>query len=180
MAHETHFQYFDYIRGKFPSYFENTKVLDVGSLNINGCNKPYFSKCDYYGLDVAPGPNVNIVSIAHEYSAPDESYDVLTSANAFEHDMHFEKTFLNMIRLVKSGGLLFFTCAGEGYPEHGTASTTPNDAPFLMKNSEWKNYYKNITEEWIRSFVDVDSIFSSYEFSYLPKSRDQRFWGIKK
>ena len=64
---------------------------------------------------------------------------VLTSANAFEHDMHFEKTFKNMIRLLKNGGLLFFTCAGEGYAEHGTARTTPGDAPFLMGNEEWKN-----------------------------------------
>lgn len=180
MAHISHYEFFDEIRSKFPTFFSGTKVLDIGSLNINGCNKHYFLNCDYKGLDVAPGDNVDVVSLAHEYSASDGSFDVLTSANAFEHDMHFEKTFKNMVRLLKKGGLLFFTCAGEGYHEHGTARTSPHDAPLLMADEEWKNYYKNITEEWIRSFLNVDDVFSSYEFSYRQDTKDQRFWGIKK
>lgn len=180
MAHPEQFQYFDYVRSKMPQYFSKTKVLDMGSLDINGCNRIYFEDCFYVGLDIAPGKNVDIVSLGHEFADPDESYDVITSANAFEHDMHFEKTFLNLVRLLRSGGLLFFSCAGTDHAEHGTAKTSPQDAPFLMNDPAWCNYYKNVDEAWIRSFIDVDALFSSYEFQYEAKSKDLRFWGIKR
>ncbi|NDC22820.1 MAG: class I SAM-dependent methyltransferase [Proteobacteria bacterium] len=180
MAHPEQFQYFDYIRSKFPSFFSGTKVLDVGSLDINGCNRPYFKDCNYTGLDIAPGKNVDIVSLGHEFLDPDESYDVVVSANAFEHDMHFEKTFFNMVRLLKRGGLLFFSCAGEGHAEHGTARTSPHDAPFLMNDPVWSNYYRNVDEVWIRSFIDINTYFSSHEFQYETRSKDLRFWGLKR
>lgn len=39
------------------------KILDVGSYNVNGCYKQLFDfgNCLYQGLDMAEGPNVDIV-----------------------------------------------------------------------------------------------------------------------
>jgi hypothetical protein len=41
-------------------------------------------------------------------------------------------------------------------------------------------YYKNITEEDVRNAIDVDEIFSSYEFSVEENHCDLYFWGFKK
>lgn len=185
MADEAHFQFYRDIRAKFPDFFHATRVLDVGSLDVNGCNRQFFPGCDYTGLDIGPGKNVDVVCLGHEYDAPDGSFDVVTSSNAFEHDIHLEKTFKNMLRVLRPGGLFFFCCPGPGFPEHGTARTDSWAAPHIAKkNDAWKSYYRNVEESQIRSFVDIDAAFSSYEFSvYRYRNRVWtvlRFWGIKK
>lgn len=180
MSHLAQKQYFLYMKNKFPSFFKGTKVLDVGSLDINGSSKDLFLDCDYYGLDIAPGKNVDIISVAHEYNAPDESYEVIVSSNAFEHDMFFPQTLKNIIRLLKPRGLFFFSCPGEGHAEHGTEKTSPYNSPLTVKNNLWKNYYKNITEQWVKKIIKVEDVFSCFEFEYYAPSKDLRFWGIKK
>ena len=42
------------------------------------------------------------------------------------------------------------------------------------------DYYKNITEDDVREAIDVDDIFSSYEFEVEENHCDLYFWGIKK
>ena len=120
MAHKAQVDYCLSVKNKFPNFFKNTKVVDFGSLNINGCNKEFFEDCEYIGLDLGEGPNVDIVCVAHEYDAPDGSFDVVVSTEMFEHDKFLNLTFKNMVRVLRPGGLLFFTCAGPGREEHGT------------------------------------------------------------
>ena len=99
--------------------------------------------------------------------------------------------------MLKSGGYFIWTCATTGRPIHGTLSqdaidksrgrtsqgnkiiewkTMPN-----VKKENWDNeYYKNVTEKDIRSFCDVDKIFSLYEFEVEKNHCDLMFWGIKR
>jgi hypothetical protein len=51
----------------FLQYFIDKCVLDVGSLDINGNNRYLFDNCEYTGLDIGEGPNVDIVMPIHEY-----------------------------------------------------------------------------------------------------------------
>jgi hypothetical protein len=86
-----------------------------------------------------------------------------------------------MIKLLRSGGLMVFTCASTGRPEHGTLRSQPEDAPFLLGIDEkWGNYYKNLTEDDIRSVIDINNVFVDFNFEYEPNSFDLYFWGIKK
>lgn len=67
----------------------HVRVLDVGSYDVNGCMRPLFAGLDaeYTGLDIEAGPNVDIV-MPEPYNwsnIPDESFDFVISANAFEH-----------------------------------------------------------------------------------------------
>ena len=104
---------------------------------------------------------------------------------------------MNAIRMLKSGGYFIWSCATDGRPVHGTATqdkidranhitaqgnstdnwkTMPN-----VERNDWDNeYYKNVNEEDIRSFCNVDLIFSSYEFEIESNHCDLYFWGIKK
>ena len=178
MAHPQQQQYIETIRKKIPDKFINCKVLDVGSLDINGNNRRYFSNYTYTGIDVAPGRNVDIVSTGHEYTSS-ELYDVVISTECFEHDRHYKLTLKNCVALLKPGGMFIFTCATTGRPEHGTKKTTPQDSPLTIQIKDWEDYYKNLTEQDVRDVLDVNSIFNMYEFSIGHETHDLYFYGIK-
>jgi SAM-dependent methyltransferase len=178
MAHLQQQIYCFRVKDRFPKYFKNAKVLDVGSLDINGSNRNFFESCKYLGIDIADGKNVDYVSIAHEFTAPDGFYDTIISTEVFEHDMYVDKSLKNIIRLLKPGGLFLFTCATTGRPEHGTIFAHPESSPLTTKLPGWDSYYKTLTEQDIRIYLDIENIFSKFEFSVL--GNDLRFWGIKK
>lgn len=180
MAHIQQIDFCKSVKISFPDFFKNKKVLDAGSLDVNGNNRFLFEDCDYCGIDVGIGLNVNIVSKIHEFYALDETYDIIISTECFEHDMYYPDSLKNIVRILKSGGMFLFTCATTGRAEHGTNSTTPVDSPLLAAYGDWSDYYKNLTEEDIRQCLDIESIFSEFEFQVNEEAHDLYFWGIKK
>ena len=179
MAHKEQAEFCTKVKNLLPQFFENKKVLDVGSLDINGNNKFLFKNCDYTGIDIGHGKNVDYVTKTHEYDAPSEYYDVIISTECFEHDMFYELSIENSYRMLKKGGLFLFTCATTGRPEHGTRKTTPQDAPLLLNYASWSDYYKNLTEEDIKKFHKVSELYSDYKFEVNNESHDLYFYGIK-
>jgi len=187
--HEEQMDFCWKIKKKFPNHFRNKKVLDVGSLDVNGTNERFFQNCNYIGLDIAKGPNVDVVSLGHLYDAPDESFETIISTECFEHDMYYKETWKNIIRLLKPGGMFLFTCAAPGRFEHGTARTRPEDSPLTAKaNEEWSNYYHNITGKELEDTIDLAEVFQNYDIEEYHKIlvgpfrtlHDLYFWGIKK
>jgi len=181
MAHLQQQNFVKRVKEKYPKFFTDVSVLDIGSLDINGNVKHFFSHpFRYVGVDLCEGKNVDVVSPGHLYKSG-FLFDVVTSTECFEHDMYYPRTIQNMISLLKTGGLFFFTCASKGRPEHGTLKTTPENAPFLKSiNEKWANYYKNLEEEDIRAIINIDDVFIDYGFEYEPITCDLYFWGIKK
>lgn len=47
MAHQAQIDFCTKIKNKIPQFFSNLKVLDVGSLDINGNNRYLFDNCEY-------------------------------------------------------------------------------------------------------------------------------------
>jgi SAM-dependent methyltransferase len=197
MAHSTQQDFISYVRGKFPDFFKNKKVLEVGSLDINGSMRSFFSECEYIGIDVGEGNGVDVVCQGQEYDAPDQSFDVCASGECFEHNPYWAETFSNMVRMCKSGGLVFFTCATTGRKEHGTTKSDVESSPLTVEIG-W-DYYRNLDENDFRySFEEsFDDIFEEYEFhstedydnptefiknmrTYITPCEDLYFWGIKK
>lgn len=181
MAHPEQQNFCTRMKQKYPEHFKNKKVLDIGSLDINGNNRFLFDNIDYVGLDLDAGNNVDIVSAAHLYNAPDKSFDVIISTEVFEHDMFYKESIKNIIRMLKDGGMFIFTCASTGRPEHGTLRTDIFSAPLLGKiSNEWANYYKNLTEKNIREIDEFDFNFPDGYFEYNPSPGDLYFFGIKR
>ena len=183
MAHLEQRQFCIKIKEQFPEYFENKKVLDIGSLDINGNNRFLFNNCEYLGLDVSEGNNVDVVSVGHLYDAPNEYFDTIICTEVFENDMFYEDTVKNIIRMLKPGGAFIFTCAAEGRPEHGTRRCEECCSPLLSKISEeWADYYKNLMENdflQIESFKEnfPDGLFIFDDKVYIPS--DLYFFGVK-
>lgn len=178
MAHPEQGNYLRSVRHRFVDRFSNCRVLDIGSLDINGNNRYLFSNYTYVGVDIGAGRNVDVVCRGHEYK-DDKPFDIVISSECFEHDEFWNLTIQNAINLLKPGGLLLFTCATTGRPEHGTRRTTPQDSPFT---SEIENdYYMNVTVKDIVNAIDMNQ-FSQYSFEIVQGSswpQDLYFWGIK-
>jgi SAM-dependent methyltransferase len=177
MAHKEQIEWCELVKYAHPEYFVGTNVLDIGSLDINGNNRYLFEQCDYTGIDIGEGPNVDLVIEGHLHRTDkDNKYDVVVSTECFEHDKHWELTLNNVMKnLLSKGGLFLFSCAASGRPEHGTKKTSPKDSPFTT------DYYRNLSEDDIRSVLDCDKLFKDYKFktrSTFPQ--DLYFYGIKK
>jgi len=170
----SHIQQLDFVarvKAMHPEYFTGKRVVEIGSLNINGTVRGLFdAAAQYVGCDLGEGPGVDIVCKGHELPYADGSFDVAISCECFEHDQHWEQTFKKMIDLVGDGGLVIFSCATIGRPEHGTSRTSPADAPFT------NDYYRNLEE---KDFEQFKSFFKSHAFETITWPCDLYFWGLK-
>jgi len=87
------------------------KILDAGSYNVNGSYKSLFKNWQYSGLDVEPGPNVDIVVNGYDWGI-NEEYDVVISGQALEHVEDMSKFMKAIYLAVKPGGLVCIIAPG--------------------------------------------------------------------
>jgi hypothetical protein len=171
MSHQSQLDFVKSVKDIFPYSFKDVKVLEVGSLNINGSVRQFFENCDYVGVDLAEGKDVDLVGHIHMLPLAENSFDTVISCECFEHDKHWKETFQTMYNV--SRGLVIFSCATTGRQEHGTTATSPADSPFT------NDYYKNLTEQDFRESFYLNDMFSKYEFSVNQRPEDLYFWGLK-
>ncbi len=178
MSHFSQLQFIDIVSKNLPQYFNNSMVLEVGSLDINGSVRQRFSACDYTGIDVAAGKGVDIVCQGQDYEAPDNTYDHVISCECMEHNPFWVGTFRNMVRVCKPGGLVSMSLATTGRREHGTARTSPSNSPLTVALG-W-SYYKNLSQKDFETAFKLKELFSNYRFWVDWTTFDLYFLGIKK
>lgn len=173
MSHTAQMDFVARVKARFPEFFTHRRVLEVGSLNINGTVRDHFTDCDYVGVDLDNGPGVDVVGEGQELNYPTGLFDVSISAECFEHNPHWVETFNNMHRM--TDGLVIVTCATTGRPEHGTTACEPSSSPLTV--DRW-DYYENLTEQDFRDCFDLDAMFTEYEFTTNDFFNDLYFWGL--
>lgn len=170
-----------FVKSLFPDYFVGKRVLDVGAGDINGNNRYLFENCEYDGNDVVQAANVTIVSKTKDLQFADATFDTIVSTECFEHDPEYKQSFENIYRMLKPGGLLCFTCASTGRPEHGTRRTTPQHSYGTIGGLEdMSDYYKNLTEKDVNAVMPFDKLFTVWNTYYNCGIKDLYFYGIKK
>jgi SAM-dependent methyltransferase len=96
------------------------EVVDIGSYDVNGSYRTLFGNpgWNYRGVDLEAGPGVDIV-LASPYRLPfpSGSVDLVVSGQAFEHVEFFWHSWLEMVRVLKPGGMVFLIAPSRG-PEH--------------------------------------------------------------
>lgn len=179
--HPAAIKFFLYVHEHFPQYFFGKRVLDAGGGDINGNNRWMFGECEYIVNDVVDAPNVTVVAKTSELTFPDEHFDIIISSECFEHDLEYEKSMQNIVRMLKPNGLFAFSCASDGRPEHGTFRTTPQHSfTTHLQDDAWGNYYKNLNEKDVVAAIPCQDIFTSYAMFYESVSHDIYFVGFKK
>jgi hypothetical protein len=159
MSHHAQQLFVESVKTSFPEFFTKRRVLEIGSLDLNGSIRSYFSNCEYIGVDLAAGAGVDVIGSGHELVYPDGSFDVVASCECFEHNKFWKETFENMCRM--ASGLVFFTCASHARPEHGTRLSEPESSPFT------NDYYHNLGRDDF-NITELDSWFSKWDFSGAP------------
>lgn len=171
--HKEMINFVNLVKRKFPDQFEYCDVLDVGSLDINGNNRQFFQHCNYIGIDLCKGKNVDFATPVHQFKT-NMLFDTVICTEVLEHDQHYKKSIEKMIELLKPGGLLIITAATTGRPVHGFIDETPEDSPAT------NFYYKNISAYMLKKavyekpFIFCDSLIMTNE-----KSCDIYFYGLK-
>jgi len=185
MAHIEQARWAHSLKKRFPQYFKNTRVLEIGSLNINGSDRRFFENCEYIGLDLVAGKDVDVICVAHEYN-PGKLFDVVLSNSSLEHDIYYQLTLKKMVNLVRPGGLLYISVPNS-WAEHGTKRNHPDDSGTTKMGEDWENYYKNLEIEDITNTIDlnlfklygIEMEMCFYRNGVTELGKDLRFWGIK-
>ena len=73
--------------------FDNFSVLDVGSYDVGGSIKEFFSKNEYTGVDLIKGPNVDVVLDGSKLDKLNQKYDIVISCECFEHTKNWKEIF---------------------------------------------------------------------------------------
>lgn len=87
----------------------NLRVLDVGSLDVNGSYKPLITEREwhYTGLDIQDGRNVDVVTDdPFHYPFNDEEFDLIISGSTMEHVTAVWRWVPELARVLKPNGTL--------------------------------------------------------------------------
>ncbi|OLE27982.1 MAG: hypothetical protein AUG44_08825 [Actinobacteria bacterium 13_1_20CM_3_71_11] len=128
-------------------------VVDVGGRNINGGLRHLFPAERYTGIDLHPGPDVDVVCDIRAW-VPGELADVVLCAEVLEHADDGEGVVAACRKLLKPGGVLLLSAAA---PPRAPHSGIDGGA---IRDGE---YYGNVEPDVLRGWL---SVFSSCDITY--------------
>lgn len=131
---------------------EPTKIVDVGSYDVNGTYKILMKEeWQYTGVDIEDGPNVDIhMPALYTIPVPDETFDVAISGQCFEHVANPFKLMCEVSRIVKPEGLFIMTAPFQA-PEH----RHPIDCWRIFSDG-WKSLFEESNIDVLETFYNLD------------------------
>ena len=179
MSHPQQLRFFEECINFFHLHDKESKVLEIGSYDVNGSIRKLFNSNLHTGLDLCHGPGVDIVYDGVNFKLDNYDYDLIVSSECFEHNPFWIENFASMIEVAEKNyeknSLIILSCASTGRAEHGTKRTEPKHSPGTQ--SIGSNYYKNLTDQDFYSQFDISQIFSSHMFHYHKTTCDLYFVG---
>ena len=96
------------------------KVLELGSLNVNGTARDVLKSSVYIGIDLQQGKDVDIQMNAHDIlkNFGVAYFDVVVNMNMLEHDDRFWDTMNQVNQVLKVGGFQVFCVPTFDFPIH--------------------------------------------------------------
>jgi SAM-dependent methyltransferase len=110
---------------------ENTTVVDIGGMNVNGSLRSIAESLNmkYISVDMTEHESVDIVlKDPHKLPFENQSVDLIISTSCFEHDPCFWITFKEMCRIIKNDGYIYINA-----PKNGVYHCYPGD--------NWRFYF---------------------------------------
>lgn len=108
----------EYVARQVESFGPFRNVVEIGSRNINGEVRDLFGHPDLYvGLDLAPGPGVDVVGHASDYK-PAAPVEAVVCCEVFEHAPDWRALISTAFGWLEDHGVLIVTCAGPGRRPH--------------------------------------------------------------
>lgn len=149
------------------------RVLDLGGRDINGSIRGLLPNAYWTGLDITPGPGVDLVHDA-TLPWPDgwDRFDLVVCTEVLEHVQGWRALLRTAAQALEPGGpeLLFVTCASTGRRPHGASGEL--DPPL----GEW---YANVPAEEVRAGLAACFWDVVVEYRMLPGDAYARAQGVK-
>jgi hypothetical protein len=153
---------FDFEQPVFPWY-----GLDIGGRDVNGTARAWFPRTTWHGLDIRPGPGVDIVADATVWTADNPGWDFVLSTECLEHVKEWPGIVYAASTALNPTGprLVFFTAASTGRGAHGASGEhTPPEG-------EW---YGNVDPVDLRE--ELERWFAEVHVEYNPNPGDVYAW----
>jgi hypothetical protein len=138
-----HRQAFDFIAARARDLGRVGFVLEIGARNINGTVRNLFDAERYVGLDVMPGPGVDVVASGADY-VPDTPADVIVCCEVLEHTEEAAAICRRSIENLAPGGVLLLTMAGTERAPHSAI-----DGCDLREGEFYRNVSAADLQEWL-------------------------------
>lgn len=135
---------YDWVRLTVAELPPRKRVVEFGSLNVNGTVRDLFPGIPYLGIDLVGGPSVDVVADA-EFYTPEDTPDTVICLSVLEHTPRGEQIIQNAWRILAPGGVLLLAGPTDEFVIH-SADGGP------LKRGE---YYKALDAEllvWARKF----------------------------
>ena len=99
---------------------EGARVLDIGSLDVNGTYRALIEpRWEYIGVDVAPGRNVDyVMSSEFDTGLPESSADAVISGQCLEHCRNPFQLMAEVAKLAKPGAPILIVAPCAGWTQH--------------------------------------------------------------
>lgn len=173
---------------KFFDAGSQVKVVEIGSQDVNGSLRSTApANFEYVGVDFVSGKGVDVVlNDPYELPFDSASVDVVLSSSCFEHSEMFWIVFLEIMRVLKPGGLFYLNVPSNGsfhrypvdcwrfYPDSGRALVTwakrNGMSPALLES-----YTSSQIEEWndyVAVFLKDERLVSHFSTRILDVKLD--------
>lgn len=117
------------------------RVLEFGSLNINGTTRDVITAISYYGIDRQKGPGVDeVVQSAAVYRSL-ARVDLVVCCEVLEHTPELYGICSSAFDNLRPGGVFLVTCATRARQPHSAVDGGP------LRNGE---YYHNVSEKELK------------------------------
>jgi len=103
--HKSSYNSMKKFRNKYIDPDSYVSIIDIGSYDVNGTYRNLFvenQKWTYVGMDICPGPNVDIVG----FENIKDKYDVLISGQVMEHVKRPWEWLPSLKKYIKQNGLI--------------------------------------------------------------------------
>lgn len=173
MHHEAYEGFRTMLGASLVPHMELVYGLDVGGRNVNGSVRELLPGVQWTGMDIAEGPDVDIVADASaDDLLIDFTYDIVIATELFEHTPNWRKIVANMAKWLDTAGpqLFITTCASTNRRPHGASGE------MWPPEGEW---YQNVTKdelenELIKHFKVVEVIWNPNPGDLYAFARDLR------
>lgn len=95
-----------------------SRTLEVGSRDINGSVRPLIHTSQYVGLDIAPGPGVDVIADGARLPFPEQTFDLVLMLEVLEHTPAWFALVKEAQRVLRSPGRLVVTTACDPREPH--------------------------------------------------------------
>lgn len=96
---------------------DTISVIEIGSRDVNGIVRDLFPAADWLGIDLAPGPGVDIVCDAAQWDTL-RRVDLVVCCETLEHAAEWREIIRRSFIWLRPGGRAIYTAAGLGRLPH--------------------------------------------------------------